>query len=285
MFGYIYLTTNLINGKVYVGKHKSATYDEHYYGSGKIIQNAIKKYGIKNFSNEMLYEADTLEDLNTKEKYYIKKYRELYGNNCYNIADGGDGGDTFSGKSEEEQNAFIEKMTIINKKRCNTVEFKTKMSIAGHKRYIDENERKLQSERSKKAWSNPELIEAQRKRVKEYYKNHTKDASYMFKPCVFELNDTHKEFDSVKDLMEFLQNEFNYAPHRQTFSKLMRDGAKGIPFNPFHKNKLSKLKGMLIYYKQDRSVETMGDECNPVEVEIDTTSKRKTEIEDIVHAV
>ena len=55
MYGYIYLTTNLINGRVYVGKHKSSKYDSSYYGSGKAIKNALKKYGVENFSNEILY--------------------------------------------------------------------------------------------------------------------------------------------------------------------------------------------------------------------------------------
>lgn len=54
MYGYIYKTTNLINGKFYIGKHKSEKYDPSYYGSGKIIRLAIKKYGLENFKNEVL---------------------------------------------------------------------------------------------------------------------------------------------------------------------------------------------------------------------------------------
>ena len=54
MYGYIYKTTNLINGKIYIGKHKSEKYDKNYYGSGKIISIAISKYDISNFKNELL---------------------------------------------------------------------------------------------------------------------------------------------------------------------------------------------------------------------------------------
>lgn len=40
-----------------------------------------------------------------------------------------------------------------------------------------------------------------------------------------------------------------------------------------------------MYYKQNENVETMGDECSPVENEISTFSKRKAEIEEIVHSI
>lgn len=36
MYGYIYITRNLINKKIYIGKHKSEKYDSSYYGSGKL---------------------------------------------------------------------------------------------------------------------------------------------------------------------------------------------------------------------------------------------------------
>ena len=39
----IYKTTNLINGRFYVGMHKTNDLDDGYMGSGKMIQRAIKK--------------------------------------------------------------------------------------------------------------------------------------------------------------------------------------------------------------------------------------------------
>lgn len=47
MYGYIYKTTNLINGKIYIGQHKSEEYDSSYYGSGKKILRALKKIWFK----------------------------------------------------------------------------------------------------------------------------------------------------------------------------------------------------------------------------------------------
>lgn len=53
-----------INNKIYVGKKSGDV--STYYGSGKAILNAIKKYGKQNFSKEILDYAKTLEELNKK---------------------------------------------------------------------------------------------------------------------------------------------------------------------------------------------------------------------------
>jgi hypothetical protein len=45
---YIYITTNLINGKQYIGKHYGLINDD-YFGSGILLQKALKKYGKENF--------------------------------------------------------------------------------------------------------------------------------------------------------------------------------------------------------------------------------------------
>lgn len=88
----IYRTTNLINQKFYVGKD---THNEpNYYGSGKRLKLAIKKYGIKNFKKETLEVCNTLDLLNEREKFWIKELNAI--SEGYNISLGGDGGDTIS---------------------------------------------------------------------------------------------------------------------------------------------------------------------------------------------
>ena len=92
MYGYIYETTNLINGKKYIGKHKSDVFDVKYKGTGKIIRKAIDKYGWDNFDCKILQECDSREELNTQEKYWIEKFDATNSDDYYNIAQGGEGG-------------------------------------------------------------------------------------------------------------------------------------------------------------------------------------------------
>ena len=277
MYGYIYKTTNLKNGKVYIGKHKSNKYDSSYLGSGRLLEQAIKKYGKENFSNEVLAVAFSDNELNQKEIYYISSYKAAYGKNCYNIAFGGEGGDATKYMSESEKAQFIEKMTQINRVRCNTDDFRKKISIATSNRYKDKIVRREHAEKLKKLWSDDNRRSAHSDLLKQYYQIHDRDCSFNNIPCVFELNEIKVEFESVKALREFLIKEYQYNPDRRTFKKLMEMGKQGIPYHPFHKSneKLNKLQGMLIY-KLDKSVETNGDECNHVEQEISTCSKCET---------
>lgn len=89
---------------------------------------------------------------------------------------------------------------------------------------------------------------------------------------------------NLKSLRKFLKEHYNYKPDYNMLKEIIRNSKNDIGFNPYHKNKLKDLVGMKIFYKQSENVETMGDECSPVEDEIGTSSKRKTEIEEIVHS-
>ena len=91
MYGYIYLTENLINGKRYIGQHKGK-FDYSYLGSGKLIKRAIKKHGKENFLIDVLYTCNTKEELNEKEIQIIKEMDAVNSGGYYNISIGGDGG-------------------------------------------------------------------------------------------------------------------------------------------------------------------------------------------------
>jgi len=95
MFGYIYKTTNLLNDKQYIGK-KQGVVDKNYYGSGKILQAALRKYGKDNFRVDILEYCETSHDLNQQEIYHIAN-----SNPEYNIAKGGTGGNTLMYASKE----------------------------------------------------------------------------------------------------------------------------------------------------------------------------------------
>lgn len=86
---YIYLTTNIINNKKYIGQHKGKP-DDNYFGSGTAILKAIKKYGKHNFTKQILCYCSTREEANQKEKEYIKFYNAVEDPNFYNLAEGGE---------------------------------------------------------------------------------------------------------------------------------------------------------------------------------------------------
>ncbi len=86
----VYITTNLVNGKKYIGKDENNT--KSYIGSGTEIAHAIRKYGRSNFIKEVLAECETSEQLNELETYYIEYYNAQKSDIFYNIAPGGTGG-------------------------------------------------------------------------------------------------------------------------------------------------------------------------------------------------
>ncbi|MBO7694142.1 MAG: GIY-YIG nuclease family protein [Methanobrevibacter sp.] len=91
MYGYIYITTNTINGMIYIGQHKSESFDKNYYGSGIHLLSAIDKYGKENFKCEIIEECCSKEELDLREIFYINKYNSTDINIGYNISLGGSG--------------------------------------------------------------------------------------------------------------------------------------------------------------------------------------------------
>ena len=94
MYGFIYLTINLVNGRMYIGqkKYDKAGKWKHYLGSGKAIKNAFKKYGKKNFVKIILENCKTRAELSDAERRYIKEFDCINDPLFYNIAEGGEGG-------------------------------------------------------------------------------------------------------------------------------------------------------------------------------------------------
>lgn len=94
----IYKATNLLNGKVYIGQTtNSLKYrKEQHIREAKCAKrksvyfhNAINKYGEVNFSFEEIDSAETIDELNEKEQYWIKFYHSTDKRYGYNLDSGG----------------------------------------------------------------------------------------------------------------------------------------------------------------------------------------------------
>lgn len=96
----IYQIINNVNGKIYIGKHETYNVDDDYFGSGKLIQAAIEKYGLENFTKTLLIDLQNAEEMNLLEKLVVTPEfctRE----DVYNINIGGDGGQMYVNASNK----------------------------------------------------------------------------------------------------------------------------------------------------------------------------------------
>ena len=145
---YVYLTTNKINGKQYIGQHYGKTNDK-YYGSGLGIMRAIKEYGKENFSKQILQVCDSREDADKIEKFYIEKYDAVNNRNFYNMMEGGTGGDGWRAcqrwqkehpkEAAEARKVSIEKLRQWTKDPPEEQKKNTEKFIDGARRWRKEN--------------------------------------------------------------------------------------------------------------------------------------------------
>lgn len=91
--GYIYLITNTVNNKIYVGQHQynKKHLDKSYHGSGSILKKAQDKYGLDKFKTIILDWAESIDDLNTKEEHWISYFDSFNSRYGYNMTAGGGG--------------------------------------------------------------------------------------------------------------------------------------------------------------------------------------------------
>ena len=131
----IYKITNLVNDKIYIGKHQTSNPYDEYFGSGKLIKKAIKKYGKSNFIKEVLFIFENASEMDNKEKELITD--EFVANkNTYNMGVGGEGGPHFKGKRHSESTK-----KILKEKRMS--QGKNILSDEGRKRIIRSNKTRV----------------------------------------------------------------------------------------------------------------------------------------------
>jgi group I intron endonuclease len=85
----VYQTTNLVNGKIYVGVSNGK--NSSYIGSGLGIKRALKKYGFDNFKRETLFECDDGDEAYWLERIIVNKEFIKF-HDCYNAQVGGSSG-------------------------------------------------------------------------------------------------------------------------------------------------------------------------------------------------
>ena len=92
-FNYFYKITNNINNHFYYGVHATDDLNDGYMGSGTRLKYAYKKYGMENFTKEILKFFDSIQEAYEYEAEIVNETL-VKDPNCYNIQYGGQGWNT-----------------------------------------------------------------------------------------------------------------------------------------------------------------------------------------------
>lgn len=121
MYGFIYLVTNTVNGKQYVGQTTRSLKRRWQFhlrsvrgGSKYALHCAIRKYGAAAFKVEQIDSAETLEELNEKEARYVLQLATLAPGG-YNLTTGGDG---FKVSDETREKQSKTHLSLPRKTHC-----------------------------------------------------------------------------------------------------------------------------------------------------------------------
>jgi group I intron endonuclease len=196
--GFIYIITNTINGKVYIGQTRLEDPTERWkahqtsIASGKgcpALGNAVKEYGASKFKFEVVIICFD-EDRFKFEREYIKKYNSLVPHG-YNITEGGEGGGNFKGKkhTEETLHKMSESLKAFYADPVRSMKFRSEETI------------RKKSESLKRTFNTPEMKARLSATMLNYHKNNNFKVSEETKAKISE---------SLKEY---------YKTHKQTSNK------------------------------------------------------------------
>lgn len=154
MYGIIYKITNLINGKVYIGlttrllRERFASHLCMAFSEKKDLHckfhNALRKYGKENFKVEQIDSAESKEELDRKEQYWISYYNSI--EEGYNMKEGG-----FKGTGYRHSEEARRKISEMNHQRVYSDQARRNMSEAQkkvpHLPHTEETKRKMSETR------------------------------------------------------------------------------------------------------------------------------------------
>ena len=182
----VYKITNIQNNKVYIGQTIRGIQERFARHIKDAMSNrldthfarAIRKYGPENFIIEKIDTAETQEDLNRKEQYWIVQYNSVKDGYNETSAIYKCGGNTYQSKTEEEMEVIKEKIRKSKLGENNPMARKVKRInvVTGDVDYFDtviDCARHTTAENNKGV-----IIERLRGRIKSPYKN-----TWLFEYC------------------------------------------------------------------------------------------------------
>ncbi len=154
----IYVITNLVNAKQYVGitKNLKRRWKEHLQmnGSAKALHESMKKHGEENFVFTHIADAFDKESASVLERLLIKEHNTLAPSG-YNLTSGGQGAYDVSYETKEKmRNARLgKKMPESSRKKLSDSKKGIPMNLATKNKLLAVNVGKKASEQTKKKMS------------------------------------------------------------------------------------------------------------------------------------
>ena len=124
---WIYKITNIQNNKVYIGQsnnilrrwrdHKTNAFNSNDHNYNTHLYRSIRKYGLQNFSFEVLEEC-SISELDAREIYWISYYNSFKDKKHYNLTEGGEGmcGYSPTTKTKQKNIRKLKRYSYLNKK-------------------------------------------------------------------------------------------------------------------------------------------------------------------------
>ena len=140
----VYKITNQINGKIYIGYHKTKNLDDGYMGSGTYLKRAQEKHGIDNFTKEILFDFDNAEDMRKKEAELVNE-EFLLRDDVYNLAYGGGYGwscitpDSRNGFEKTMKDPYVRDICLQASKRGKETQLRLLKEDAGYRARFSKN--------------------------------------------------------------------------------------------------------------------------------------------------
>jgi group I intron endonuclease len=136
---YIYKITNLVNNKVYIGLtkdtktrwrlHRQTAFNVNHPEYNKVLYCAFRKYGLTNFSFEILLSDLTIEAAKQAEIQLILDYSSRSHQHGYNVTAGGDLCNTIPLVGEDAANAKLTNADASNIIRMRESELYTRLEV------------------------------------------------------------------------------------------------------------------------------------------------------------
>jgi group I intron endonuclease len=168
-YGFIYISTNLINGKRYLGQKIFDRKWKDYLGSGSVFKHAVKKYGKENFSRDIIHVCYSPEELNAVEYDLSVLFNVVASDDWYNVVLGG-GTTTGMIVTEEtrKKQSVVRKMNSIIHPEYD--EHHSKKMIEYYEKHPEAKEQ--HSDRMKQLWKDENYIEKMSQYQKNYWSDH-----------------------------------------------------------------------------------------------------------------